>query len=187
MGDEKGLPGLGPEYEPLSFTCPNGSEDPVFVIRGGLKPGDIGDIVRVHGIVFGKELGFGHRFEAYVATPLSEFVLTGNPARERIWIAECGGGFAGCAALVRQTPGKACIRWLITEPIFRGRGLGKMLLKKAVNFGMERKYKSVFLWTLSDLTHAQNLFACCGFEKTAERPIVFLGHNRLEEKYEFHY
>src|SRR5215472_7259139 len=43
-------------------------------VRTYLKPGDIGAIVSLHGILYAGEYGFDPTFEAYVAGPLAEFV-----------------------------------------------------------------------------------------------------------------
>jgi hypothetical protein len=60
--------------------------DPV-TIRTELRPGDFGSVVHLHGTLYARERGRDTTFEAYVAGPLSDFVLRADP-RERIWIAE---------------------------------------------------------------------------------------------------
>jgi hypothetical protein len=49
---------------------------PSIALRHDLKPGDPGQIVYLHGTIYAREYGFNPTFEAYVAGPLSEFVLT---------------------------------------------------------------------------------------------------------------
>jgi len=43
-------------------------------IRYHLKPGDIGYLTYIHGILYAKEYGYDRTFEAYVANGLAEFV-----------------------------------------------------------------------------------------------------------------
>ena len=57
-------------------------------IRQNLQPGDIGWLIWLHGVIYAREHGWDHTFEAYVAGPLADFVLRNNP-RERIWLVEC--------------------------------------------------------------------------------------------------
>ena len=66
---------------------------PFVEIRQDLRPGDIGTIIYLHGVLYAKEYGFDHTFEPYVAKPLAEFVKS-QTARERIWIAEHVGKIA---------------------------------------------------------------------------------------------
>jgi hypothetical protein len=56
-------------------------------LRTDLRPGDVGKIVTLHGVIYSREQGFDPTFEAYVAGPLAEFVRAGS-SRERLWIAE---------------------------------------------------------------------------------------------------
>jgi len=59
-------------------------------IRHNLKPGDIGYLTYLHGIIYSEEYGWDHTLEAYVAPPLAKFA-TSQTDRERIRIVEKGG------------------------------------------------------------------------------------------------
>jgi len=154
-----------------------------FSFRTDIRPGDIGSIVYLHGVIYAQERGFDPTFEAYVAGPLSEFVLSGNK-RQRVWIAERDGRIVGCIAIVAASPRTAQIRWFLVEPSTRGTGLGKRLLGEAVAFCKECGYSDVFLWTESALTAAAHLYQTAGFHKTEEKPGRMWGVDLIEEKYE---
>ncbi len=156
---------------------------PASVLRTDLKPGDIGAIVQMHGVLYAREYGFDHTFEAYVAGPLAEFACSASP-QERLWIAERDGRIIGCIAIVAASPQTAQLRWFLVEPSARGTGLGKRLLHEAVAFCRDCDYQSIVLWTVSALTAAAHLYRSAGFKKVEEKPGRMWGVDVVEEKYE---
>jgi GNAT superfamily N-acetyltransferase len=151
--------------------------------RTNLMPGDIGAIVRLHGVLYGREYGFDHTFEAYVAGPLGEFARSVS-ARECIWLAERQEKIIGCIAIVASTPEVAQLRWFLVDPSARGIGVGKKTINKAVDFCKACGYKSIFLWTVSALTAAAHLYRSVGFRKVEQKPGKKWGVDVIEEKYE---
>jgi GNAT superfamily N-acetyltransferase len=168
--------------KPLSEGETNASPEGV-TIRTNLKPGDIGSIVYLHGILYARENGFDSTFEAYVAGPLSEFVRSAA-ARERLWIAERAGHIIGCIAIVAAAPQTAQLRWFLVVPSARGTGLGKWLLTEAITFCTDCGYSNIILWTVSALTAAGHLYRSAGFCKVEEKPGKMWGVEVVEEKYE---
>ncbi len=156
-----------------------------FALRHELKPGDLGQIVYLHGTVYAREYGFDPTFEAYVAGPLAEFVRA-RTGRDRLWIAERGERIVGCIAMVGTSEKEAQLRWFLVDPSARGLGLGKRLLHEAVTFGKRCGYESIFLWTVSALTAAAQLYRSIGFEKIEERPGKQWGVQVVEERYVLH-
>jgi N-acetylglutamate synthase-like GNAT family acetyltransferase len=151
-------------------------------IRTNLVAGDLGSIVRLHGVLYAREYGFDATFEAYVAGPLAEFVRT-RTDRDCLWIAQRGADIVGCIAIVGVSPKEAQLRWYLVDPSARGHGLGARLLHEAVAFCKRCRYESVFLWTVSALTSAARLYRSLGFEKVEEKPAQQWGVSVLEEKY----
>lgn len=160
------------------------------VLRTELAPGDAGEIVRQHGLLYAAEHGFDATFEAYVAQPLAEFVLRADPD-ERVWVARRGdddsdAGWLGCIAIVRDRgqPRQAQLRWYLVHPRARGLGLGRRLMDAAVGFCRERGYASVSLWTLESLHAAQRVYRHTGFVLDERRePRLRWGREVVEERH----
>jgi GNAT superfamily N-acetyltransferase len=152
-------------------------------LRTDLRPGDLGEVVRLHGVVYARERGFDPTFEAYVAGPLAEFVRAASP-RGRLWLAERGGRLVGCAAVVEAAPETAQLRWFLVAPSARGCGLGTRLMGEALAFCRACGYAEVMLWTESALAAAARLYRAAGFRKVEEKPGRMWGVDLVEEKYQ---
>jgi peptidyl-dipeptidase Dcp len=57
-------------------------------IRSGLKPGDIGYVIYLHGALYKQEYDYGPDFERYVAEGVLEFWKNDDPRKDRVWICE---------------------------------------------------------------------------------------------------
>ncbi len=152
-------------------------------IRTDLRPGDVGSITYLHGVLYAREHGWDHTFEAYVAGPLSEFALRNN-ARERIWIVERGARVVGSIAIVEVSAEQAQLRWFQLRPELRGRGLGKQLMRDAMQFCRDRGYRSVLLWTVAGLEASRHLYLSTGFTLTSEDEHRQWGAVVTEQRYD---
>jgi len=155
-------------------------------IRHFLKSGDIGYLTYLHGILYAKEYGYDQTFEAYVANGLAEFVQSSSPDKDRIWLAEINNQIIGSIAIVGHSKLEAQLRWFLIHPDYRRLGLGRELMKKALLFCKERKYKTVFLWTTSELNAARYLYTRAGFRKTEKKTHEIWGKKITEERYDLH-
>jgi N-acetylglutamate synthase-like GNAT family acetyltransferase len=155
----------------------------IISIRHDLRPGDVGYITYLHGAIYGREKGWDHTFDAYVAVPLATFSKSLS-AREQIWIVEADGKIAGSVAIVKSSESTAQLRWLLLEPSLRGFGLGRRLVEEAIQFCSEEGYSSVFLWTISSLSAAAKLYQSLGFKKTEEVTHELWGSTVTEVKYD---
>jgi GNAT superfamily N-acetyltransferase len=157
-----------------------------WVVRDYLKPGDIGYLTYLHGILYAKEYGYDQTFEAYVANGLAEFLQLFNPDKDRIWLAEINDQIIGSIAIVGHPRAETQLRWFLVHPNYRGLGLGKELMKEALQFCKERKYKTIFLWSTNELNAARRLYTHTGFSKTEEKTHEIWGKRVTEERYDLH-
>jgi len=155
-------------------------------IRHRIKPGDIGYLTYLHGILYAKECGYDQTFEAYVAEGLAEFVQSFSRDKDRIWLAETNGRIIGSIAIVGHSKIEAQLRWFLVHPDYRGLGIGRKLLKEALHFCKECEYETVFLWTTSELNAARHLYTSVGFKRTEEKTHETWGKMITEERYDLH-
>lgn len=136
-------------------------------IRTDLRPGDLGYLTYLHGVLYAAERGWDHTFEAYVAKPLADFALQANP-RSRLWIVESGARIVGSIAIAEVSSQQAQLRWFLVHPELRGFGVGRRLVQASISFCREQGYRSVFLWTVSGLDAARRLYEAAGFELSGQ-------------------
>ena len=152
-------------------------------IRYKVKPGDLGRLVELHGLLYSQEYGFDHTFEAYVAEPLARFVIS-RTERERIWLVDDGGILMGSLAIVKQSDTDAQLRWFLLHPSLRGKALGSRLMNDAITFCHDKDYRRVFLWTVSDLHAAAAIYRKVGFQLVEEHTHMIWGCMLTEQRYD---
>src|SRR5213593_1588353 len=153
-------------------------------IRTSLKPGDIGSVIHLHGTLYAQEYGLDHTFEGYVAVGIGEFAQTYDEQKDYFSVAEIDERIVGSVAIVGLPEQIAQLRWFQVHTDARGKGLGRKLLRDAIEFCRQREYKAIFLWTISELTTAARLYKEVGFRKTEEKTHEIWGKERTEERYE---
>ncbi len=164
------------------------SEREAVTIRHGLKPGDQGMIIHLHGAIYAAEYGLDATFEPYVARPLADFALAG-PDAGRIWLAETAGPggearILGCIAVVKVDQGAGQIRWFLLRPEARGKGLGRLLLEAALAYARDEGLSALHLWTFADLDAAIHLYRAYGFALTEEATHAIWGGIRTEQRFD---
>jgi GNAT superfamily N-acetyltransferase len=154
-------------------------------VRHDLRPGDMGRVIAMHGVLYAQEYRFDHGFEAYVAETVAEFGRLARPGLDRLWLAERAGQLVGSIAIVGREDGAAQLRWFLVHPDARGAGLGRRLIDEALTFCRTAEYRSVYLWTVNGLTAAARLYVAAGFAKTETKPPAMLwGVELREERYD---
>lgn len=153
-------------------------------LREKLQPGDLGEVARLHGVVYSAERGHGLAFEAYVAGGLAEFFHRFQPARDRVWLYEDADRLAAMLFLVHREE-EAQLRYFLVLPEYRGLGLGKELMKRYMAALEELRYRYSFLWTTAELAAAASLYTRHGFRLVEEQRSTRFGKALVEQKYEW--
>ncbi len=153
------------------------------IITNTLVPGDLGQIVQQHGVLYSQEYGYDFTFEAYVAEPLAQFAKR-RSNRERIWLAKIDSKLVGSICICEISESIAQLRWFSIDPVARGKGLGKKLLDEALTFCLEQRYSKVILWTVAGLPASKSLYLRNGFQLVEESERELWGKVQLEQCYE---
>lgn len=154
------------------------------VIRTVLHSGDIGSIIRMHGVLYREEYNFGIIFEAYVASGLHEFYKNYDPEKDFVWVAEHNGMIVGFLLLMHRGNETAQLRYFILEPAYRGIGLGKKLVGLYMDCLKERNYKTCYLWTTNEQITAAGIYKKLGFTLTDEVDSNAFGKPLKEQRYD---
>jgi N-acetylglutamate synthase-like GNAT family acetyltransferase len=154
-------------------------------IRNDLRPGDLGYVIHLHGLLYGREYGYGVKFEIYVAKGLGEFYESYDPARDRVWICEHGQSMVGFLLLLHRGSDCAQLRYFLIRPEYRGIGLGKHLMQLFMDQVAGLQYKTVYLWTTDELAAAASLYTRHGFGLTEEKESDVFGKPLRERRYDW--
>jgi GNAT superfamily N-acetyltransferase len=180
-------------------------------VRHDVRPGDLGRVIALHGVLYAQEYGFGIEFEVYAAETMAEFGKLARPGLDRLWLAERDGQLVGSIAILGRggrggrgaagqeagegpageheigshENGAAQLRCFLVHPGIRGTGLGRQLLAEALAFCRAAGYRTVYLWTFNGLDAAIHLYRSHGFRKTETKPPADLwGVELSEERYD---
>ncbi|HEV2355086.1 MAG TPA: GNAT family N-acetyltransferase [Puia sp.] len=154
-------------------------------VRTELRPGDLGYVMRRHGILYAREYGYGIAFEAYVGEGLAEFYRNYDCEADRVWVCEDGKRIVGFLLLMHRGKGVAQLRYFYLEPEYRGLGLGNTLMQQFMDFMASRNYRRAYLWTTHELVAAASLYARHGFRLTEEKESLAFGKPLLEQRYDW--
>ena len=146
------------------------SSEPPITIRHTVRPGDLGRVATLHGVVYAAEYGLDIGFEAYVAHSLGEWRQATGAGRDRLWLAERDDRLVGSIGIIGREADAAQLRWFLVDRQARGQGLGQRLLADALAFCRAAGYRAVFLWTVDSLVAAARLYTAAGFRKTEDKP-----------------
>jgi GNAT superfamily N-acetyltransferase len=150
------------------------------------RTGDMGWIIYRHAILYAEEYGWNEQFEALVGQSASRFLKDYGPERERFWIAEIDGKFAGCIFLMKdlEAANTGRLRNFLVEPEARGKGIGRLLIQQCIDFATSVGYERIVLWTNDILHAARHLYEDFGFRLVREEPIELFGPRGMAQTWE---
>ena len=159
---------------------------PEFRIESGYIPGSIGRISELHGTYYHDHWGFGLYFEAKVAIELSEFLQRYAKSSDGIWIATVNGRVEGSVVIdgIHAENEGAHLRWFIISDALRGKGVGRNLINRAIDFCKNKGYKKIYLWTFEGLNAARHLYENAGFKLIKQQNGVQWGATVNEQYFE---
>ncbi|MEW6443656.1 MAG: GNAT family N-acetyltransferase [bacterium] len=152
----------------------------------GYRPGAIGRITELHAAYYHEHWGLDLSFEIQVASELAGFLEEFRAGRDGLWLAGVEGAFAGSVAVDGRGAGKegARLRWLIVPPVLQGLGIGKTLVRQAVDFSCQAGHGKIYLWTFRGLDAARALYEANGFRIAEEHDVDQWGRRLTEQKFE---
>jgi DNA-binding MarR family transcriptional regulator/GNAT superfamily N-acetyltransferase len=145
------------------------------------QPGDMGWVVYRHGVLYAEEYGWDERFEALVARIVAGFIENYEPRRERCWIAERDQEIVGSVLCSKRSKWVAQLRLLLVEPAARGLGIGRRLVDECVRFARRSGYKTITLWTQSNLDSARHIYKEAGFRRVRRERHKSFGADLIAE------
>jgi GNAT superfamily N-acetyltransferase len=137
---------------------------PSIEIRSGYEPGVIGRIGELHGRYYAAAWGSGAAFEIQMLRELCDFVEAYDPLTDGLLTAHDGDVVVG-SLVVMLAPGsrRARLRFVIVDPGWQGRGIGKSLLHAALWWCRDRDVETCFLWTVEGLPASRRMYEAAGF------------------------
>jgi GNAT superfamily N-acetyltransferase len=139
-------------------------------VQHRFEPGDLGQLIHIHGVQNLRDYGFNEIHEAYCARIATDFMLDPNPGRSRVWLTRKDGAVIG-SVFICELPGDvAQLRLLFVDASVRGLGLGRWLVEEAVQYCREAGFKSICLWTVEGLDRAKSVYTSLGFAVTQSKP-----------------
>jgi ribosomal protein S18 acetylase RimI-like enzyme len=154
------------------------------VVLRGPRPGTIGHIIARHAEIYTSEFGYRPEFEAYVVEACHEFLREFSPPRDRVVVAERAGRFLGSVAVKGLADQTSQLRFLILDREARGLGIGRRLVRCAVDHARAMGDRRMMLETASDLTAARALYAAHGFRQVSRIRQAFLPAGVYRETWE---
>jgi N-acetylglutamate synthase-like GNAT family acetyltransferase len=154
------------------------------IIRTTLKPGDIGYVTYLHGLVYHKEYNYNINCEVYIAEGFCEFYRNYDLQKDSVWVAEHNGKIVGFLLLIHRKDNAAQLRYFILDPAYRGIGLGKKLISLFMESLKQKGYQTAYLWTTSELFSAAHIYKQAGFQLTEEKDSTDFGKPVRHQRYD---
>lgn len=153
-----------------------------FILREAL-PGEACLAAHFYYKLFERQFDFLPCTEQYFLHAAAELY---DDDANKLWLAEENGKITGTICAVKKGPGEAQLRLFGTDPSAQGKGLGKTLLKQAMDYCAEQQLHHIILWTIDICEAAVHLYAKAGFRRTETKPnTTWANYPMTEEKWEW--
>ncbi len=151
----------------------------------GYQTGMIGDVAALHARTHGPIVGMGPTFESVVSEAMTEFMTRLEKPINNSWNVVEDGRVIGSISIDGEDLGNnlAHLRWFILSEQLRGKGLGKILLSRALDHCDAHGFTEVHLWTLKGLDAARYLYERSGFKLVDEYVGDQWGNAVTEQKF----
>jgi GNAT superfamily N-acetyltransferase len=150
----------------------------------GFKPGFLGRMIQMQGEYYDVVWSIPElNLEVMMARQMCDFHDKYVPGRDLLLTAHIDGVIAGYIAVVgsqEERPG-ARLRWFLVDEKYRGQGIGRALLKRAIEFCRQKGFKTVWLWTMEHLERARGLYEVAGFRYIENSTIDIPEHGLIME------
>jgi GNAT superfamily N-acetyltransferase len=157
-------------------------------IRLATRPGDLGEVIALHGRLYAGEYAMDQSMEAYCGEGICRFALDrGERGAEvgELWVAEAEDGrVLGSVAMLAAQEGRGRLRWLLLHPELRGKGAGRELVETALGYARERGFPGVYLTTIAGLDAAHHIYRRAGFELTGSEPVRRWGIDAEDQRFD---
>jgi GNAT superfamily N-acetyltransferase len=153
-------------------------------IHHHFAPGDLGQLIYIHGVQNFADYGFNHVHEAYCAQIAVEFILCTEKGRSQVWLAKKEGKVVGSIFIVERPNNQAQLRLLFVDHSFRGVGLGRWLVEESSRYCRGEGFSVVYLWTVKGLDRAIWLYESVGFTPVSEKKVEEWGKSSLEIRFD---
>jgi N-acetylglutamate synthase-like GNAT family acetyltransferase len=153
-------------------------------IHHTFEPGDLGQLILIHGVQNFRDYGFNAVHEAYCAKIAADFILCTTNDRSKFWLAKQKGTVVGSVFIFDQPANQAQLRLLFVDASVRGGGLGRWLVEESVRYCCTAGFRTVFLWTVRGLDRAISIYSSLGFEEAEVKKTLAWGRETVEVRYE---
>jgi GNAT superfamily N-acetyltransferase len=137
-------------------------------IHHDFAPGDLGQLIYIHGVQNYSDYGFNHLHEAYCAKIAVEYIL-GQKGRSRAWLAKRQEQVVGSIFIIERPYNEAQLRLLFVDRKVRGVGLGRWLVEESIRYCRDAGFSVVYLWTVQGLDRAISVYESAGFARVTEK------------------
>jgi GNAT superfamily N-acetyltransferase len=147
-------------------------------------PGDLGQLIHIHGLQNFADYGFNQVHEAYCAQIAVDYILCSERGRSQTWLAKKEDKVVGSIFIIERPNNQAQLRLLFVDRSMRGLGLGRWLTEESIHYSRCKDFSTVYLWTVRGLDRAIALYESVGFTPVEEKRIKEWGTETVEVRYE---